>query len=143
MQACPRYRSVDGHPCLFLQDSHGFIDCAIVLSFLLSSILSSLIIFLQVVAATEYIKKGCVVFMKELNISPDELFGTSDDVKFTINDIPTKVVSMSDENGEFLAILATDKSLSNICGDIILGKYIKEIDHIYYQGEPAIIKAYY
>lgn len=81
--------------------------------------------------------------MKELTISPDDLFGTSDDVKITISGIPTKVVNMSDEHGNFLAILATDKALSNICGDFILGKYIKEIDYLKYQGDIAVIKAYY
>ena len=81
--------------------------------------------------------------MNELKISPDELFGISEDVKFTINGIPTKVIHLSDERGDFLAILATDDSLSNICGDIILGKLIKEIDYLKYQGEIAVIKAYY
>lgn len=81
--------------------------------------------------------------MKELNISPDELFGTSDDVIFTINGIQTKVIDMSDEHGNFLAILATDKALSNICGEFVLGKLIKEIDYLKYQDRVAIIKAYY
>ncbi len=81
--------------------------------------------------------------MKELNIPPDELFGTSDDVKITINGIPTKVISMSDEHGSFFAIKATDPALSNICGDFVLGKYIEEIDYLKYQGRVAVIKAYY
>lgn len=49
--------------------------------------------------------------MKELKIPPEELFGTSDTVKITINGIPTKVLNMSDEHGNYLAILATDPSL--------------------------------
>lgn len=81
--------------------------------------------------------------MKELKISPDALFGTSDDVKIAINGIDTKVLSMSDEHGKFFAILATDPALSDICGDIVLGKLITEIDYIKYQGTIAVIKAYY
>ena len=81
--------------------------------------------------------------MKELTISPETLFGTSDDVKFFINDIETKVINMSDEKGSFLAILATDPSLADICGDFVLGKLIKEIDYLKYQGQIAVIKAYY
>lgn len=81
--------------------------------------------------------------MKELNISPERMFGTSDDVKITINGIPTKVLNMSDEHGSFLAILATDPELSNICGEFVLGKLIKEIDYLKYQGHVAVIKAYY
>ena len=81
--------------------------------------------------------------MKELNISPDELFGTSNDVEIVINGISTKVLNMSDEHGNFYAILATDPSLSDICGDIVLGKLITEVDYIKYQGHVALIKAYY
>ncbi len=81
--------------------------------------------------------------MKELKIPPEELFGTSDTVKITINGIPTKVLNMSDEHGNYLAILATDPSLSDICDEFVLGKYIKEIDYLNYQGQVAIIKAYY
>lgn len=81
--------------------------------------------------------------MNELNISPDELFGTSDAVCFTVNGISTKVLNMSDEHGDFLAILATDQSLSDICGHFVLGKLIKEIDYLKYQGNIAVIKAYY
>lgn len=50
---------------------------------------------------------------------------------------------MSDEHGDFLAILATDPALSDICGDIVLGKAIYEIDYMKYQGHIAVIKAYY
>lgn len=81
--------------------------------------------------------------MNELKISPYELFGTSDDVCFTINGMSTKVLNMSDERGNFLAILATYHALSNICGDFVLGKLIKEIDYLKYQGHIAVIKAYY
>lgn len=81
--------------------------------------------------------------MKELKISPEELFGASDTVKITINGIPTQVLNMSDEHGNYLAILATDPSLSDICDEFVLGKYIKEIDYLNYQGQVAIIKAYY
>jgi len=81
--------------------------------------------------------------MKELKISPDELFGTSDDVNIFINGIQTKIIAMSDERGNFFAILATDPELSDICGDVVLGKYIKEIDYLKYQGHIAVIKAYY
>lgn len=81
--------------------------------------------------------------MDELKISPTELFGTPESITITINGITTKVLDMSDSHGNFLAISATDKSLSDICGDFILGKFIKEIDYLKYQGKVAIIKAYY
>ena len=81
--------------------------------------------------------------MEELNIPPEKLFGTSDEVDITINGISTKVLNMSDEHGNFLAILATDHALSNICGEFILGKFIKEIDYLKYQGRVVVIKAYY
>lgn len=81
--------------------------------------------------------------MQELNVSPEKLFGTSDDVKVIINGIPTKVLNMSDEHGNFLAILATDPALSDICGEFVLGKFITEIDYWKYHGHVAIIKAYY
>lgn len=81
--------------------------------------------------------------MTELNISPEKLFGESEDIQFKINGIPTKVLNMSDEHGNFFAILATDPELSDICGDIVFGKLIKEIDYLKYNGEIAVIKAYY
>lgn len=81
--------------------------------------------------------------MKELKFPPDELFGLSSDVCFSINDIPTRVISMSDEHGNFFAIEATAPELSDICGDIVLGKLIKEIDYLAYKGQVAVIKAYY
>ena len=81
--------------------------------------------------------------MKELNRPPEELFGASDNVKILINGIETKVINMSDEHGDFLAIWATGPALSDICGDIVLGKTIYEIDYIKYQGHIAVIKAYY
>ena len=81
--------------------------------------------------------------MKELKISPDELFGTSDDVKIFINGIQTKIINTSDEHGNYFAILATDPELSNICGEFVFGKYIKEVDYLKYQGRIAVIKAYY
>ena len=81
--------------------------------------------------------------MQELNIPPEKLFGTSDDVKIFIKGIETKVINMSDEHGDFLAILATDPALSDICVDIVLGKAIYEIDYMKYQGHIAVIKAYY
>ncbi len=81
--------------------------------------------------------------MKELKIPPDELFGVSDDVRFSINDIPTRITSMSDERGNFFAIEATSPELADICGDIVLGKLITEIDYLTYQGQLAVIKAYF
>lgn len=99
------------------------------------------IINLQAIAVAEYY--GREIIMDTLKISPDELFGTSDDVKFSINGIPTKVISSSDEHGNYFAILATDPSLSDICGELILGKLIREVDYLKYQGHVAVIKAYY
>ena len=81
--------------------------------------------------------------MKELKISPDEFFGTSENVQISINGIHTRVIGLSDEHGHFFAIELTDPSLIDICGDIVLGKLITEIDYIKYQGKTAIIKAYY
>jgi hypothetical protein len=81
--------------------------------------------------------------MQELNIPPEKLFGTSDDVKIFINGIETKVIHMSDEHGDFLAIWATDPALYDICGDIVLGKSIYDIEYLKYQGRIAVIKAYY
>lgn len=81
--------------------------------------------------------------MNELKISPDELFGTSNNIQITINGIPTQVLNMRDEKGTFLAIRATHKELSKICGEFVLGKLITEISYAKYNGEIAIIKAYY
>ncbi len=81
--------------------------------------------------------------MNELKISPDQLFGTSDTVQITINDIPTQIVSLSDSHGNYFAIRATDKELSNICGDFILGKLITEVDYLTYDGHVVAVKAYY
>ncbi len=81
--------------------------------------------------------------MNDLNISPDKLSDTSTDVQITVNNIPTKIISMSDEHGLFFAILDTDPELSNICGDFVFGKLIKEINYLKYQGQIAVIKSYY
>lgn len=81
--------------------------------------------------------------MNESKLSPNQLFGTSDCVQVTIDGIPTRVINTHDERGIYLAIEATHPELSNICGDIVLGKLITEIDYLTYQGRVAIIKAYY
>ncbi|MFQ9509536.1 MAG: hypothetical protein ACLRZ7_01005 [Lachnospiraceae bacterium] len=81
--------------------------------------------------------------MTELKMSPDELFKTYENTQITINGIPTQVLHMNDERGNFFAIRATHKDLSDICGDLVLGKLITEINYAKYNGRVAIIKAYY
>ena len=83
--------------------------------------------------------------MSELNLSPIELFNQNSSklIKVCINGIDTMVLELSDAHGDYLAIIAYDKSLSNICGQIILDHWIKEINYDKYQGEVALIKAYY
>lgn len=83
--------------------------------------------------------------MTELNISPYEFFqqNSSKLIDVRINGLNTKVLKLSDNHGKYLAIPAIDKRLSNICGQIILDYWIKEIDYAYYKGGIALIKAYY
>lgn len=83
--------------------------------------------------------------MSELNISPFELFNQNLDklINVYINGINTYVLNLSDTHGKYLAIIAQDKKLSNILGQVICGHLIKEIDYDKYQGKVVIIKAYY
>lgn len=83
--------------------------------------------------------------MSELNISPGELFAQNSTmlINVYINGIDTNVLELSDNHGNYLAIIAHDKMLSKINDQVILGHWIKEIDYDNYQGKVAIIKAYY
>ncbi|MDB1935101.1 hypothetical protein PMY38_10050 [Clostridium tertium] len=83
--------------------------------------------------------------MNELDISPYELFhqNSSKLIDVTINGINTKVLELRDNHGEYLAIIATDKILSKICTQTILGHLIKEVSYDKYQDKIALIKAYY
>ena len=83
--------------------------------------------------------------MSELNISPYKLFqqNASKLIDVCINGIDTKVLKLSDNHGKYLAIIATHKELSDICGQFILDCWIKEIDYDKYQNKIALIKDYY
>ena len=83
--------------------------------------------------------------MNELDISPYELFhqNSSKLIDVTINGINTKVLELRDNHGEYLAIIATDKILSKICAQTILGHLLKEVSYDKYQDKIALIKAYY
>lgn len=81
--------------------------------------------------------------MNEINISPKEFFNSTNSVEVVIDGISTRVIQMSDEHGDFFAIEAKSKQLSDICGRFVLGKFIIQIDYIKYQGKIVIIKAYF
>lgn len=83
--------------------------------------------------------------MSELSMSPVELFRSheSDAISVNINGIDTYVLELNDNKGNYLAIPATDKDLSQICGTFVLNRLIKEISYDKYQGKVALIKAYY
>lgn len=81
--------------------------------------------------------------MNEIKISPNEFFSSNDCHKVIINGISTRIRKMSDEKGNFFAIEAKSKQLSDICGKFVLEKFIIQIDYIKYQGSIAIIKAYF
>lgn len=83
--------------------------------------------------------------MSELNISPAELFkqNLAKLINVHINGINTYVLELNDTRGKYLAIIATNKALSHIGGQIICGHLIKEVDYDTYKGKTAIIKARY
>ncbi|MSS64567.1 hypothetical protein [Velocimicrobium porci] len=83
--------------------------------------------------------------MSELNMSAIDLFKLheSEAIKTTINGIDTKVLKLSDSSGNYLAIPATDKNLSKICGKIVLDYLINRVTYDTYNGKVVIIKAYY
>lgn len=83
--------------------------------------------------------------MSELDISPVELFSqnSSKIINICINGIDTKSLELNDNHGNYLAIIALDKSFSDICGQIIHNHWIKEVDYVNYQGKIMLIKAYY
>ncbi|WP_133017041.1 hypothetical protein [Clostridium cuniculi] len=83
--------------------------------------------------------------MNVLEISPYELFeqNSSQLIDVRINGIDTKVLKLNDDHGNYFAIIASDKKLSDICGQFILNNWIKEIDYAKYQDKIALIKAYY
>lgn len=81
--------------------------------------------------------------MNEIKIPLDEFFNPTNSIDAVINGISTRVIQMSDEHGNFLAIEAKSKQISDICGKFVLGKFITQIDYIKYQGKIAIIKAYF
>lgn len=63
-----------------------------------------------------------------------------------INGFDTYFVEMSDDIGNYLLITIppnADKSISDICGSIIAGHYICQIDYEKLNGKVAFIKAYY
>lgn len=79
--------------------------------------------------------------MSELKISPDDLFSGALDV--CVNDINTKLLNLRDETGPYFALLATDMALMNIANDYIFGQLIKRVSYDKYNGEVAVIRAYY
>lgn len=83
--------------------------------------------------------------MSEINVTPLEYFQSQQDKLIPVNiaGIDTYILEKEDSHGKYLAIPATDKSLSNICCTHILGHYIKEISYDHYNGNVVIIKAYY
>lgn len=81
--------------------------------------------------------------MDEIKVSPNEFFSSPDSVKTTINGIPARVRQLSDEYGNFFAIEAISKEVSDICGQFLFEKYIIRIDYMKYHGHVAVIKAYF
>lgn len=83
--------------------------------------------------------------MSDMPMSPHDLFEAHRDeaIITNINGIDTAVLRLSDNIGNYFAILATDNDLSDICGTMLLGELIKQIDYDEYNGKTAIIKAYY
>lgn len=83
--------------------------------------------------------------LSELTKLPKELFNKHSQcvIETCINGIKTSVLHLHDDNGDYLAILATDKSLSKICGQIILNHLINIVAYDTYEGNVVIIKAYY
>lgn len=83
--------------------------------------------------------------MSELTKSPLEIFVPDNpNVLYTnINGYDVPMLELSDAHGMYLAIPALNKELSDICGQIINGHIINEIDYDMYNGKQAIIKAYY
>lgn len=83
--------------------------------------------------------------MSDINVTPLEYFKSQQEnlIHVNIAGIDTYVLEKEDNHGKYLAIPATDKTLSNICCSTILGHYIKEVTYDHYNGNVAIIKAYY
>lgn len=83
--------------------------------------------------------------MAEINVTPLEYFKSRQDDLLPVNiaGIDTYVLELEDAHGKYLAIPATDKSLSNICCTNVLGHYITGVNYDHYKGKVVIIKAYY
>lgn len=83
--------------------------------------------------------------MSELSKSPSEIFTPNTPcVEFeNINGYDLPVLELSDKHGNYVAIPALYNETSDICGKFIHGHFITEVDYDTYNGEVAIIKAYY
>lgn len=83
--------------------------------------------------------------MSELVKSPSEIF-TPDNPNIRIeciNGYEVPLLALSDDHGRYFAIPALNMELSNICGQFLCEHIISEIDYDTYNGEIAVIKAYY
>lgn len=83
--------------------------------------------------------------MSELVKSPSEIFNPDNpNIRLEcINGYDVPLLKLSDEHGGYFAIPALNMELSNICGHFVCEHMIREIDYDTYNGEVAIIKAYY